>query len=471
MALYVARDDGTGTIFPNRAFGHLFLAVNIDGGLGETNNLADPKGIQITYARTDGGIPAVRIDTLANELAPTNAAIDIIIFPVSGSFVLNDGTLITSAAGVAVPVGDINNPTAADIVTFYDTSQCNGSGYWVDKEGGGTTTEPPEIILYHELSHCFHFSSGTTAATSAAEEVAAETDENDLRDQQGLPHRNAASHNGGCGGGPTNCCIVVSIATNSAFSPEVNRLRVVRDYLVRRTRVGDEFIDRLLYQYYSFSPEVCRAMAQSPGLGDQIRERWVVPLIFALELAVHAGDQSFDAEAIGRELDRQLGDDRLAARVDAAKAAELVAIVRIALSGSVPDAIGLPQSAAKLLPILRERLAEAEHVRWALLRIVGIWAQAALRRLGGERSRAVGLWVRRELESWLADAPVDEIWSKFGAAEAASELEDLGSSVFRTVAAREGFAARVAARVPRLAPVLHDWSRGGEGPALEKARA
>jgi hypothetical protein len=44
---------------------------------------------------------------------------DFVIFPVGGSFVLADGTLITSAAGVATPVGDALNPTAADVATIY----------------------------------------------------------------------------------------------------------------------------------------------------------------------------------------------------------------------------------------------------------------------------------------------------------------------------------------------------------------
>jgi hypothetical protein len=465
MALYLARDNGTGTFFPARGFGHLFLAVNTDGGLGETNNTSNPKGIKVTYTRTDSGIPAQRIDTLVNQLAPTTN-VDIVIYPVAGNFTLNDGTLITTCSGIAIPVGDPLNPTTNDIVAIYDTSQCNGHGYWVRKQGGGRTVDPAEVILYHELSHCFRFSGGLPNT-----EVLAETDENDLRDQEGIPHRKVTSHRGGCGGVIFGCCIVASIATGSAFSAEINRLREVRDYLIRGTRVGDRFVDRLLYQYYAFSPEVCRAMANAPDMRDQIRDRWVVPLIFALELAVFAGESGFDAAALGRKLDEQLADTRLGGRIDSDSAAFLVGLAATALSGATSPLAAMPEPAAALVPLLRDRLAGAEHVCWALVRIVGIWATAAARRLNGEAPLEVGRAIRKDLENWLADAPVDDVWNDFGAAQTEVELESLGATIFRTAAARGGFAKRVAMAVPRLAPVLNRWVHRQSDIATESARA
>ena len=104
-------------------------------GLGENDVAADPKGVEVTYAQSETGVCPDRLNALVSSITHRPHP-DIIIFPVGGSFMLSDGTAITSVARVALPVGNALNPTSGDVVTIYDTSQCNGSGYWVDKEGG-----------------------------------------------------------------------------------------------------------------------------------------------------------------------------------------------------------------------------------------------------------------------------------------------------------------------------------------------
>ena len=165
--------------------------------------------------------------------------------------------------------------------TFYDTSQCNNSGYWVDKEGGGTTSFPSDVILYHELAHCFHFATGVTST-----EPLAETDENDMRDVRGIDHRNTASHTGGCGGGPVNCCIVASLSTDSSYSEEIKQFRSLREQTLRRSVVGDEFFKEFFYRYYGFSPEVTRILGHQPNLKSVVKEKFVLPLLSGVELLI-----------------------------------------------------------------------------------------------------------------------------------------------------------------------------------------
>jgi hypothetical protein len=145
--------------------------------------------------------------------------------------------------------------------------------------------------------------------------------------------------------------------------------------------------------------------------------------------------------------------------------ATLAALANTMLAREAPSPRTQPGAANDLLEHLRNQLAGAEHVKWALVRTLNIWSLAAARRLHGETAPDVGRSLRHELEMWLCDAPVDDIWNGFGGAEAEIELDGLGSSIFRTAAARDGFARRVAAQAPRLAPVLANWilQAGGVG--------
>ena len=165
---------------------------------------------------------------------------------------------------------------------------------------------PSTAIIFHELSHCFHFVTGTTVATGVAEEVAAQNDENLMRDQLGIDHRNAASHTGGCGGGPTGCCVVASVSSGSPYSTEVNRLRVFRDHFLRRGRVGHDFFDRLHYDYYAFSPEVLRAMSHSKVLHRVVRDDLVNPLLAGLAVVTRYSSSGADALEVGLAIKEQV---------------------------------------------------------------------------------------------------------------------------------------------------------------------
>lgn len=431
MALYLARDDGTGSFLPDLGFGHLVEIANLDTGLGEADDATDVKGIEVVYAQSLAGIPPDRLDDLVNEngyVAPP----DIIIFPVGGAFALADGTMITSAAGVALPVGDAINPTAADVATIYDTSQCNGAGYWVDREGGGTTGMPSSGILYHELSHCWHFVTGTAAPTSAAEEEAAENDENDMRDQLGIDHREPTSHDGGCGGGPTGCCVVATVASGSPYSEEVNRLRVVRDQLLRRGRVGEDFFERLHYDYYSFSPEVVRLMGRSRPTHDFVRDSFVVPLLAGLQLISTCVSSKGDLEAIADVL--KCESERLVAVTEpnlpgAATHGELARIAEIAL--------------------------RSPYVRWALLDVIALWINLAPRVTEASRS-AIGSAGRDAVCSWASRLPLSPLWDELTPSRVVACLRELDDLLW-DYDSRSAFAARLCARLPTATLLTNDW--------------
>jgi len=431
MALYLARDDGTGAFLPDLGFGHLLEIAHLDAGLGQTDHPTDVKGIQVAYAQTLSGIPPDRLDDLVNENGYA-APPDVVIFPVGGAFVLADGTMITSAAGVATPVGDALNPTAADVATIYDTSQCNGAGYWIDREGGGTTGDPSSVILYHELSHCWHFVTGTTAATSAAEEEAAEHDENDMRDRRGIAHREPTSHDGGCGGGPSGCCIVATVASGSPYSEDVNRLRVVRDQLLRRGRLGEDFFERLHYDYYSFSPEVVRLMGRSRSTHQFVRDSFVFPLLAGLELISACVTSKGDLEAIADVLDCE--SERVLAVTefnlpDAATRGELARIAEIALS--------------------------SPYVRWALLDVMALWMNVAPRLAQSPKS-TIGSVARDAVCSWAGRLPLSPLWDELTPSQVVACLRELDDLLW-DYHSRSAFAKRLCARLPAATLPINDW--------------
>ena len=432
MTLYLARDDGSGSVLTELGFGHLLEIAKLDVGLGENDVAADPKGVAVTYAESETGVCPDRLNALVNSVGFTSPP-DIIIFPVGGAFMLSDGTAITSVAGVALPVGNALNPTTGDVVTIYDTSQCNGSGYWVDKEGGGTTGFPSVAIIFHELSHCFHFVTGTTAATGAAEEVAAENDENLMRDQLGIDHRNAASHTGGCGGGPTGCCVVASVSSGSPYSTEVNRLRVFRDHFLRRGRVGHDFFDRLHYDYYAFSPEVLRAMSHSKALHRTVRDNFVNPLLAGLAVVTRYSSSGADALAVGLEIKEH---------------------VPMASSPNGFAALDTINDRDDPLVWANKALA-SPHVCWALVEVIALWDEISS--LAEELdAEALGRRAIPAIEQWAADIPLSPVWSSLNSAEAVTALAEL-DVLLLTDESRQRFGQRLADREPSLDAVINGW--------------
>jgi hypothetical protein len=472
MTLFLATDAagaGAGNVFPQNGTVDLFSISHADlgdathAGYGEAapaNNL-----VQVTYGRTDPGIPAQRLDALVNTDFGVNANhIDVIVVPCGGNFTLTDGTMV-AGNGFTIPVGNAENPTAS-VLVVYDTSDNNGSGLCVRKVGDGSGTfaleEPSPVILYHELSHAFHLASGDPLSTAASgctaspEEARAETDENDMRDQLGLPHRDATDHCGAAGCQSGSCCIVATIATGSPYSAEVNALRELRDGVLRRSECGYDFFAHLHADYYAFSPEVCRLMARTPNLTDTIRNQFVVPLAAALGL--------MRAYGIDRASEAELGDrfHRVVAANGqlAALTADDLAWGREALSPA-SSALAAPDVAAAA-SLLRARALPSEHVRWALIEPIAMMIEALTWRLDGATPEAIGRRLSRRFDDWGARLPITPVWGSLSKYAIRNELRFLEATLLRTREARVRFGARLVQTLDpeRAALVERRWFGG-----------
>ena len=445
MTLFLQNDagsSGSGGVFPDRGFGHLIQIANMDTGVGRNAPVGDL--IQITYAQTLAGTPANRLNTLVNtDFSGVAGTQDIIVLAVDETFVRPNGHFVTENAGLTFPVGNSENPTSS-VLVVYDTSDNGGNGYCLPREGGGTTSFPGSVILYHELSHALRDATSSqldnsdTGCTANAEEHQAELDENDMRDQLGVDHRDATQHctTTGC---TSNCCIVASIATGSGYSSDVNRLRSVRDQSLRWAEVGFDFFEHLHYDYYAFSPRVVQMMEGARELREEIASVFVIPLTRGLELIRYYASEDPAATAIGqRVVDSIDSTPELAGMT-----AEHVEVALATLRAPSGEQLELPEQLGQLLEVLHHHVLQSDFLRWGILDTIEIYLEAVERRLHGEDTEAIGRQVIARYDEWAAEFPLTNVWTRLSTYAMTEELGFLAEFLMPRRASRERFAVRL----------------------------
>ncbi|HEX6622058.1 MAG TPA: hypothetical protein VF024_20500 [Solirubrobacteraceae bacterium] len=448
MTLFLQNDaggSGTGGVFPDRGFGHLVQIANMDTGIGQNAAVGDL--IQVTYTETLTGIPPDRLDNLVNtDFSGVPGTTDIIVIPVDETFVRPNGHHVTENAGLTFPVGHSENPTSS-VLIVYDTSDNNGGGYCLPAEGGGTVGFPGAVILYHELSHALRMATSSqldnsdTGCTANPEEHQAEIDENDMRDQLGVGHRDTTQHcaTTGC---TSNCCVVASVATGSPYSADVNELRRLRDDSLRGSEVGFDFFERLHYDYYAFSPQVVRMMERAPDLRG-VSAGFVVPLTRCLQLLRSYTERRPGAVALGERFEAGLRASPELAGLSAQDIALALALLR----SPDEDAPGLPAELAPLAELLRDRASRSPYIRWALLDTIEIYLAAAGRRLEGDGPEQLGRWLSHAFDAWGADLPLTDVWQRLSDYAIGEELGFLRRRLLPSPPARARFAGRLSAHL------------------------
>lgn len=464
MALFIAQTDGTTDFLVDRVEVDMISISKVDSGIGfdETNTQAfqGVTTIPVTYTENETGPTPDRLNALVNDVGFTSPP-NIIVFGVDDSFSLSDGTPLRGN-GIAIPVGGPGNPFTSHVAAFYDVTLCGGAGIWVDKEGGGTMQQTTDEVLYHELSHCFHFVTGTAAATSAQEEQNAETDENDMHDVRGASHRDVTSHNGGCGGGDPGCCIIASLSTGSPFSQEVNRLRYLREHILRRSEVGDDFFNNFFFHYYAFSPEVCRLMGNHPNVRNLIKNYFVVPLLAAFELFVHYVDKQ--GKGMAELLIQQARRKEFSSAHDREFQRELKQFLDIAEIFNRPFINQVIQSRSQdfagvdlLLEHVNDKVMQDEMIRWSLLDMLRIWLTACSLLHSGTAMKGCDAEIYRAISNWIARLPITPVWREFSRLQTEEELALLNRFIFDPQA-KQIFAGRLEQAHPQHATTINGWA-------------
>jgi len=471
MALFIAQSGGPVNMNVGQGELDVIAISQIDSGVGfDETNTTDIEGvtcIPVSYTQNETGPTSDRLNDLVNEVSYTSPP-QIVIFPVQNpdAFTLSDGTPL-KGNGFAFPVGNADSPFTSNVCTLYDITLCGGDGMWCDQEGGGRVMITTETMLYHELSHCFHFVTGTAAA-GAQEEVNAEIDENDMRDVRGIPHRDVNSHDGGCGGGVDPCCIVASLSTGSPYSTEINRFRHIREHSLRYSAVGEDFFKEFFHRYYEFSPEVCRLMGHQPNLTPLIKDKFVVPLLAGSELLIHYAESKGTgfAEFLRRQSRREGMDryyqkhflDELQAFLKIARHFDGKTISRV-LKTKGKEFSGFN----KLLRHINTETVKNEYIGWALVSVVEIWVESALLLYSTKSDDEIDFYVYEKIVEWIAYLPVSNVWDNMSRIQTEVELQSLEDFIFDS-RSKEVFSERLIDEHPKYSATIRRWaeSKGGK---------
>jgi hypothetical protein len=475
-----ATGAGTGNLDPNQAAVDLAIITNGDTGLGFAAQVGDRQ--QVTYTRSLPGTPLVRLDNLVNTNYSPNYGggpqnVNIVILPVKDNFFLNDGSSILNWGGVSLPpqgsglVGDALNNTN-DCLIIYDTTQNQGQGYCVTRQGSGGIIDLPTsnpVILYHELSHAFRIVTNAQLATtlvcnpSSPEESAAITDENDLRTQianangTAVVLRDPGIYCGALCQGVINCCIIASVASGSPLSEEVATLRSLRDSLLRKGDVGFTFFQSLLRDYYGFSPQVCTLMAEHPDLRPLVLEGLVRPLISILSLIRSYALDNEHTETLGERFVAEHSDRALASvRLDLLRrASEVINGIEVDLTNTERQLTDL------LLPAII-----SEYIVWGLIEPIRIYQSTLQAYIDGKDSNSLGDGLYQGITSWSGKLPLDDIWASLSLSEIRSELKTLDSFLLRTPVTRSSFRNRLRSKFGDITAVVaalneeEEWKNG-----------
>ncbi len=462
MSLFIQNSAGlvgTGGVSALDAGVDIGTIANGDTNVGTAAVAGRPELEQVTYnPQQDFGIPATRLFNLVNTNFGVNPQnIDIIVVAGGAGFALNNGLLLTQVGGTSLPpgliIGGVNLNPSTSIVVLYDTTQSGGQGFCAKPQDSANLTlqTANSVILYHELSHAFRQATNAVlngnepdCNTASAEESAAEVDENDMRDQLvvaggGAPgpgtRRDTGNHCGAnCGGSTINCCIVASIASGSPYSQEVDALRRVRDEFLRRSSVGLDFFDRLHDDYYGFSPQVCRLMAEAPGMRDRIGDYFVRPLVLCLDM-VHAYSLGTTGAALGARFAAGIESSPVLRSLSSEQAVEALNLIRGRAGKTLPE--------RSLAELIESRARPSEYVRWAVMEPLEFYVEAVMGRLEGRSLEATGAWLGSAIDAWAARLPVTEVWMRLSNRGFREELQFLGTALLRTPEARARFAARL----------------------------
>jgi hypothetical protein len=481
MAMFIVNEAtglGTGDIDSAGAFADLAIIAN-EAGLGLDTEVDGQQ--QVTYARTLGGPPQLRLDELVNtDFQPDYGAgpqdVDILIVSLPDDFIFGDGSSLDNIDnGVTLPPlgsglsGDFLNPTVNCLI-LYDTQLeiCvvrDGTGGTIDLQAHGPT------VLFHELSHARRtvlnqlLDTSDTCDPASPEENAAIIDENDMRrqiaDLLSVPAElrdpgNACADLCPSGGvGIASCCIVATLVTGSPRSQEVQRLRQVRDGFLRTTDTGHDFFATFFHDYYSFSPQVCTMIAGRPSAKDVVRSCFVEPLLdfwqfmVARSVLVDATNGELGAafvESLPLPADRP---ERLSHLVRTSAAWE----VQYAEGGDIPR---------EMFTLLRERAWPSPSIQWALVDPLRIYGEVLTRACAGDGVLALGTQLRRLLDEWTPRLPLTGTWGSLNARELAQEFGLCKRALLQTPAATRAFCDRLAKRFPTVTVIREligneDW--------------
>ena len=102
--------------------------------------------------------------------------------------------------------------------------------------------------------------------------------------------KNSSSEIGGC--------LIATATFDSELSPQVQKLRELRDNKLLETKVGSDFMNYFNSVYYSFSPQIADMQRESPMFNELIKAG-ITPLLYSLSILNFADSSEFEIVGLG----------------------------------------------------------------------------------------------------------------------------------------------------------------------------
>ncbi len=437
---------------------HLLEIVGGEGGLGETAVAGDTTVLQIIYSTSSAGFSQTRIAAIVNTIVQP-----IVLIGVPSSHILTE-----PAGAVGQPIsnfGGITYELGGAIRIVYDVGQCGGSQYFVFNAGGAQISSPSFILLFHELAHAFHLAIGDSPPPGSAAEFQAITDENQCRAQYGMVLRDPNNHGGGCGFSGTgggSSCFIASAAFDSPVAPQVGRLRLIRDALLRQSVIGEALFQHIHAEYYQISPHVVAAMRSDAAARILVADLLVTPLLNLFTLTTDFVQLAWQPRDLREPLLAMVSQGAALSATHDCSAGEMHQYVQALLQDN-------PSAAVKSLRV-HSSLTQVAHlltsnpagvyVRWALLEPLCLyWSTVAAIGGCGETGLAGVIDdLMAAIGHWLVMFPIPIAVERLERSVLVGDLALLSQTVFVAPAIRRALAARLIAlladRVPYDLPAM-----------------
>jgi hypothetical protein len=287
-------------------------------------------------------------------------------------------------------------------IDVYVDGTANNQRYPITIEEPGLNStevlEHPYVRLYHELLHAEGYIDNIRHSHPVIEPKV-----NQFRTQRGLGYEIEVPY-----------CFIVSAASGSATSKEVEALQQIRNQMLRPNHIGHLIERRIYTAYMRFSPEVARAIKRSAELRWLILEIIVRPFIVFLVLTRDYAFETQDRRQLRGTIERFR--ERLLERYTWSELSELSGLIARWASRlrSPPDpavAVQHPPSrhgvnAAGVLDYLSASINAAvpndPYIIWATRPLSAIWEIVVDRSSPPEE-----LFIDR-VHGWVADLPVPD---------------------------------------------------------------
>jgi hypothetical protein len=280
--------------------------------------------------------------------------------------------------------------------------------------------EAPYVRLYHELLHA----EGLIDQVSHSHGVIIPK-VNQLRAQRSFGYQREEP------------CFIVSAASGSSTSEEVETLQKIRNEVLRQNRIGKLIEQHVYAAYMRFSPQIAQEVARSIQLRRIVLEIFVEPFIAFLVLTRDYALEKQNRREMRQTIERvrrRLGERYTWSELS--EVSRLVGIWAVRLRSPASPGTGMVYPLSwegvdaegvldYLLASINAEVPNDPYIIWAIRPLADMWQIVVDRSPRPER-----LFIDR-VHGWVADLPVPDELHQLPPQAIAEAIRELGQTVFK----------------------------------------